>query len=264
MVGWVERVGDGALDRLKRTGGTCLLLFEALVEMVRPPYDLMAVGREIHQIGGRSLGVVGVLGVCFGMAFVQQTGITMKRFGADMYVGRLVALAVFRELGPILAGFMVAARAGSGIAAEIGTMCVTEQLDAMRACGANPVRLLVVPKLIAATIVLPLLTAVANVLGVLGGLVTAVAVVGLDGGYYLSSIPDSLRVGDFAGGLFKTLFFGLIIASVSCYEGLNAGHGSLGVSEAATRTVVRSTILILIADLIITGFMFALGGVLQI
>lgn len=256
----VTHIGNRALGGLDRLGGTFMLFLRAMVEIVRPPYNLGAIAREIHEIGGRSLPVVGVLGVCFGMAFVQQTGITMKRFAADAYVGRLVALAMFRELGPILAGFMVAARAGSGIAAEIGSMRVTEQLDAMRACGANPVRLLVAPKIIAAAIVLPLLTAVANVLGVLGGLVTAVTIVGIDGSYYLASIPDSLQVTDFTSGQVKTVAFGLIIASVSCYEGLNSSHGSLGVSNAATRTVVISTILILIADLIMTAFMFAMGG----
>lgn len=255
-------LGEGALAFLGRLGGMFLLFANAVVEIFRPPFRVAPTVREVYQIGGQSVWVVGVLGLCFGMALAQQTGITLKRFAAEQYVGQLIALGMFRELGPVLTGFMVAARAGSGIAAEIGTMKVSEQIDAMRACGADPVRELVTPKLVASAFSLPLLTAMANVLGVVGGMIIAVALLNMDPMNYLYSVPAAVAPADFLTGLGKTFFFGVIIGTVSCHEGFGAAHGSMGVSRAATRAVVMSCILILIADLVLTGLIFAIGGIL--
>jgi len=263
MMHLLGRLGAATLALLAHVGEILLLLVEATADLVRPPYAVRPTVREMAEIGARSTGVVAVLGLCFGMALVQQTGITLKRFGIEQYVGQLVALGMFRELGPVLAGFMVAARAGSGMAAEIGSMKVTEQIDAMRACGGSPVRLLVVPKVAAAALSLPLLTAMANVLGILGGMLIARLILGMEPHFYLASIPERVQVSDFTSGLAKTFFFGIIIGAVSCREGLSATRGSLGVSRATTQAVVWSCMLILVADLLLTGFIFAVGGILK-
>lgn len=259
--GFVREIGDEARNTMVRIGGMFLLFTETVKEVFRPPYRVMPVVTEVHEIGGKSLGVVIFLGFFTSMAVALQTGLTLKRFGGGAYVGSLVALSMLRELGPVLSGFMVAARAGSGIAAEIGAMRVSEQLDAMRACGANPVRELVMPKLIAAALVLPLLTAAGDLAGLLGGLAMSVGMLDIDVNSYFSNIHRSVHLGDFASGLIKTLFFGLIIATVSCYEGFHASYGSLGVSRAANSAVVTTFILILVADVMLIGFFIAHGGV---
>jgi phospholipid/cholesterol/gamma-HCH transport system permease protein len=262
MIGrYLARMGEGLRSAVMRLGGIFLLFVDAVGEMFTPPYRLRPVLKEVHEIGAKSLGVVAVLGLFTVMALALQTGLTLKRFRGELYVGPLVALAMLRELGPVLCGFMVAARAGSGIAAEIGSMRVTEQLDAMRACGANPTRELVMPKVIASAFVLPLLTVVGNVAGILGGLIMAIGLLGMDAKYYLYSIPRTVTLADYTSGLIKTIFFGMIIASVSCYEGFHATYGSLGVSRAATRSVVATFILILLADVLLIAFFVAHGGI---
>jgi phospholipid/cholesterol/gamma-HCH transport system permease protein len=252
-------VGNEFTDFCLRLGGVAILSLTALKELMLPPYRLWPIIREMHEIGGKSLGVVAVLGLFTAMALALQTGITLSRFQGKMYVGPLVALAMFRELGPVLSGFMVAARAGSGIAAEIGAMKVSEQIDAMRACGASPVRDLVCPKMVASALVMPLLTAAGNAAGVLGGLLVATTMLDMDPYYYINSIRNTVLVSDYMSGLGKTVVFGMLITAVSCYEGLHATHGSLGVSRAANRSVVLTFMLILLSDVLIIGLLLALG-----
>jgi phospholipid/cholesterol/gamma-HCH transport system permease protein len=175
----------------------------------------------------------------------------------------MVALALVRELGPVLAGFLVAGRVGSGIAAELGAMAISEQIDAMKSLGADPVKKLVVPKAIAGFIALPMLTAMADLIGMLGGMVMAMTMLKIPPAYYFNRIRDQLTEGDFASGVLKTAVFGLIIALVPCYYGFRTSGGTEGVGKSATQSVVTSCVLILAADLIITSALFAIGGIVR-
>jgi len=235
----------------------------AFIRLFRRPFEWRATVHEFDVIGYQSAGVVGLLGLFTGMVLVVQTGYTLKRFGAEAYASEMVAMAIIRELGPVLAGFLVAGRIGSGIAAEIGSMAISEQIDAMRSLGADPVKKLVVPKLIAGVIGLPLLTAVANAIGLLGGMAMAFAMLGVRPHYFWTRIQDTVTVGDAVSGIAKTTVFGAIIVLVASYRGLNTTGGTVGVGESATRSVVMSCVLILMADLVLTSFFLALGGIMR-
>ncbi len=245
---------------LRRVGGAATLGMNAFCQAVLPPYQLRAIAKEIDVIGIQSLGVVGIVGLFTGMVLVVQTGFTLQRFRAEVYVGELVALAVFREIGPVLAGLMVAGRVGSGIAAEIGSMQITEQIDAMRALGASPIKKIVVPKFVAIAISLPLLTMVGDILGILGGMIVANATLGLDYNFYLRRVIEVITPGDFISGVAKTFFFGLIIAAIASNEGFHTQGGTVGVARATTATVVLSYVLIIVADLVLTTLFISFGG----
>jgi phospholipid/cholesterol/gamma-HCH transport system permease protein len=214
---------------LAYVGGATTLLFEALLSAVKPPYRFGAILQEIEAIGIQSLTVVNVIAFFTGMVLALQTAYALSRFGAKSFIGVVVAMSLVREIGPVFTGIMVAGRVGSGIAAEIGTMKVTEQIDAIRVMGANPVKTLVMPKLIAAIVSLPLLT-----------------------------ILDSIALQDVASGVGKTFFFGLIIAVIGCHEGMSTSGGTVGVGRATTTTVVVSSILILISDFFLTKIFLTL------
>jgi phospholipid/cholesterol/gamma-HCH transport system permease protein len=237
---------------LAYVGGASQLLFEAIVYAIRPPYQLGLILREIESIGIRSLTVVNVIALFTGMVLALQTAYALSRFGAKGFIGVVVAISLVREIGPVFTGIMVAGRVGSGIAAEIGSMKVTEQIDAIRVMGANPVKRLVVPKVIAAVVALPLLTVVADILGILGGLFISIMELQVNSYYYFTTILDTIALQDVASGIGKTFFFGLIIAVVGCYQGMTTGGGTVGVGRATTSTVVVSSILILVTDFFLT------------
>jgi len=256
-------IGASFLERLEHLGGVALLTIASLRRLFRPPFETGAVIYELERIGWQSTGVVALLGLFTGMVLVVQTGFTLKRFGAEAYVSEMVALAMVRELGPVLAGFLVAGRIGSGIAAELGGMAVSEQIDAMRSLGADPIKKLVVPKGVAAFVAMPLLTAMADLIGVVGGMVMATLTLNIPPHHYINRISNMVTIGDFASGVAKTAVFGAIIAMVSCYYGLKTTGGTVGVGRSATQSVVLSCVLILVADLVLTSAFFAIGGILQ-
>jgi len=243
-------------------GGIALLGASTLRLILLPPYKPGLILREIDNIGARSMAVVGTVTFLIGMVLVVNAAYTMQRYGADIYVGPMVALVMFRELGPVLTGVIVAALVGSGISGEIGAMQISEQIDAMRALGANPVKTLVVPKVIAAAVALPLLTAMADVLGVLGGMLMAVTTLQLSANFYITSITDVVRLSDFTSGVSKTIFFGLIVALVSCHEGFRTTGGSVGVRRSIIVTVVLCFLFIVFADLVLTSLFISFGGFL--
>ena len=233
-------------------GGASKLLFEAIWYAIRPPYQLGFILQEIESIGIRSLTVVNVIALFTGMVLALQTAYALSRFGAKGFIGVVVAISLVREIGPVFTGIMVAGRVGSGIAAEIGSMKVTEQIDAIRVMGANPVKKLVVPKLIAAVVALPLLTVVADILGILGGLFISIMELQVNSYYYFTTILDTIALQDVASGIGKTFFFGLIIAVVGCYQGMTTSGGTVGVGRSTTATVVVTSILILVSDFFLT------------
>jgi phospholipid/cholesterol/gamma-HCH transport system permease protein len=210
---------------------------------------------QFEQIGTLSIPVVLTTALFTGMVLALQAGITLeiKLKGITQFMGRTVALPFIRELGPVLTGLIVTGRIGSAIAAEIGTMAVTEQIDALKTLATPPLRYLGVPRLLACVIMLPVLTVLADVVGLLGGFIVAKGLLGVQANVYWADIPQMVGLGDLANGLAKTFFFGAIIAIVSCYHGFRAHGGAEGVGHATTRAVVWSSILILISDYFLTA-----------
>jgi phospholipid/cholesterol/gamma-HCH transport system permease protein len=239
------------------------LFAETWVFVRNPRRSLRLDGRvllqQLEQIGTLSVPVVLVTALFTGMVLALQAGITLevKLKGVTQFMGRTVALPYIRELGPVLTGLIVAGRIGSAIAAEIGTMAVTEQLDALKTLATPPLRYLGVPRLIACVLMLPVLAALSIVVGLLGGFLVANLLLGIQANVYWGDIPEMVGAGDLVSGLGKTFFFGGIIAIVSCYQGFQTQGGAEGVGHATTRAVVWSSILILVSDYFLTAF-FAL------
>jgi phospholipid/cholesterol/gamma-HCH transport system permease protein len=243
-------------------GGVARLTAVSFMRLFRRPFEFRLMVRELDTIGWQSSGVVGILGLFIGMVLVVNTGETMAELGMAELVSEGVALAMVREFGPVLAGFLIAGRIGSGIAAEIGSMQISEQIDAMRSLGADPIKKLVLPKVMAAIIALPLLTTLANILGIFGGMIMAETMLNISPQKYMTRVLDILTVADFAVGVLKTTVFGLIIAMVGCHFGFRTTGGTVGVGKSATRSVVMGCILVLLADLVIVSGLYAIGGIL--
>jgi len=225
--------------------------------------------QQMDAIGVGSLGIVLLTGFFTGMVLALQSSVQLKTFGATMYIGRLITASMIRELGPVLAGLMVAGRVGSGIAAQLGSMRVTEQIDALNTLGTDPIKKLVTPRVLAALIMLPTLTVINDVAGILGGNVIAVAYVGIPTSLYWQTVWEQIASGgflfryiphDFIHGLVKPFVFGGIISTIGCHFGLKTSGGTEGVGVATTRTVVTASILILIVDYFITQLLLAFLG----
>jgi phospholipid/cholesterol/gamma-HCH transport system permease protein len=214
----------------------------------------------MDTIGVGSLAIVCLTGLFTGMVLTVQSSATLDAFGARPYVGRMVSLSMIRELGPVLTSLMVAGRVGSGMAAELGSMVVTEQIEAMRSLGTDPLRKLVTPRMVGAIVMVPALTVLSDAVGMLGGYFVARFTLRLSTDFYWHSAIDAIRVQDLVMGLAKPLVFGYIIASVSCYLGLTTKGGTQGVGISTTRSVVYASVLILAADyflnLIILHFVY--------
>ena len=224
--------------------------------MFRPPFRFRLLIKQMEEIGANSVPVVVVTALSTGMVLALQSHIGFKRFNAESLVGTVVAMSMTRELGPVLTGLIVAGRAGSSMAAELGTMRVTEQIDALVTLATNPVHYLVVPRFIAGLIMLPILTICADIVGILGGFFVATRVLKANPVIYIRRTRDFLELGDVFNGLFKATFFGMAIALISCYAGFYTEGGAEGVGKATTRAVVISSMLILISDYIMTALLF--------
>jgi phospholipid/cholesterol/gamma-HCH transport system permease protein len=243
---------------VERAGDLALLTGRSFAAMVSPPYEVRAWLRQMEQIGVRSLGVAGITTVFTGMVLALQTAYSLPSLGIKYYIGAVVSKSLVRELGPVLTALIVGGRIGAGMTAEIGTMKVTEQIDAMRSMAADPVKKLVVPKLVATLVMLPALTMIGDALGILGGLFVARVQLGLASGLYLNDVFDSLTLADVFSGLGKAFFFGYFVAIVGCYNGLTTEGGADGVGRATTNTVVLSAILVLVSDFFLTKFFYLL------
>ncbi len=221
--------------------------------------DGRVILEQLEQIGSASVPVVLITALFTGMVLALQASITLevKLKGVTQFIGRTVALPFIRELGPVLTGLIVAGRIGSAIAAEIGTMAVTEQIDALKTLATPPMRYLGVPRFVACVTMMPMLTAMACVVGLLGGYLVAGGLMGITARTFFGDIPEMVGVADLISGMGKTVFFGAIIAVVSCYQGFNTTGGAEGVGHATTKAVVWSSILILVSDYFLTS-LFAL------
>ncbi len=245
-------------DIAAETGGLGVLTGRAFLAMIAPPYEIGLWVRQMEQIGVRSLGVAGITTIFTGMVLALQTALSLPSLGVKYYIGSVVAKSLVRELGPVLTALIVGGRIGSGMTAEIGTMKVTEQIDALRSMAADPVKKLVAPKLVATLVMLPALTVIGDALGILGGLIVAVGTLDLTPGLYLNDVFDKLTISDIFSGVAKSFFFAYFIAIIGCYNGLNTTGGADGVGRATTNTVVLAAILVLVSDFFLTKLFYLL------
>jgi len=251
-----ESLGKWAGRVVSSTGGMTLMLIQAVLWIFVPPLKLRNIFRQMEFVGVNSLFVVILTGAFTGAVLALQSYNALKRFGAESLVGPTVALSMARELGPVLTGLMVTGRAGSAMATELGTMRVTEQIDALYTMAVNPVKYLVSPRILAGVFMMPVLAIVTDFVGVLGGYFVAVKMLGVNSGVYIGRTVDFVQAQDIFDGLIKASVFGLILSIVACYHGFNTTGGAAGVGEAATKSVVMGCVLILVADYFLTSVMF--------
>jgi phospholipid/cholesterol/gamma-HCH transport system permease protein len=237
---------------LDALGEMALLARDAIrLSIARPP-EWRLVLEQLDQIGWRSLSIVNLTALFTGMVLVLQLGSYLERFGAKLFVSRIVGVSLVREMGPVLTALMIGGRVGAGITAELGSMAVTEQVDAIRALGASPVRNLVVPRLLAIMVMLPTLTIVGDLVGVLGGLAIGVAELHVAGSFYLNSLLQVLLITDVLSGVGKSFFFAFFIGIIACRNGLAVTGGADGVGRATTATVVAASVAVLVSDFFLT------------
>jgi phospholipid/cholesterol/gamma-HCH transport system permease protein len=250
--GFFQRMRARADESFFYIGGVADLAMQTMQQLRRGPIERTLIMAQLEQIGVRSLSIVIITSAFIGMVLALQTAYALADFGGKLFVGMIVSLSLVRELAPVLMSLMVGGRVGAGMTAEIGTMKVTEQIDALRALATNPVRKLVVPRVLATTLMFPLLTVIAICLGILGGLLIAVANLNLSANYYLRSVIETVRYNDLASGIGKTFFFGFAISLIACFNGLRTSGGADGVGRATTTTVVTGAITVLIMDFFLT------------
>jgi len=225
---------------------------------MRRPFEFGLLIDQLDELGVRSLNIVNLTAIFTGMVLALQMGQLLSRFGAKVYVSRLMGLSLFREMGPVLTALLVAGRVGSGISAELGSMQVTDQIDAMRSLATNPIKKLVMPRVLATILIMPVLTIFADAVGLLGGLAIAVSELGLTAGYFFSSLTQNTELRDVFSGLGKSVVFGYLIAIIACQDGLDVTGGADGVGRATTSTVVTASVSILVADFFLTKLLMSI------
>ncbi len=250
-------LGATVLGLLAITGRVALFAFDTVSQLVRPPFYAREFGTALIQIGWLSLPVVGMTALFTGGALALQIYAGGARFNAETVVPSIVAIGLTRELGPVLGGLMVAARVASSIAAEIGTMKVTEQIDALTTLSTNPMKYLTLPRVLAATLAVPVLVGVGDVLGIMGGFLVGVGRLDFGAGTYLHNTLDFLEWWDVASGLIKGAVFGFLVALMGCYFGMNSGRGAQGVGRATKAAVVAASVLILASNYLLTELFFS-------
>jgi phospholipid/cholesterol/gamma-HCH transport system permease protein len=255
--GFLASLGATVLGLCAATGHLTLFTGSAVSHVVRPPFYPMELWRQFLRIGYFSLPVVGLTALFTGGALALQIYTGGSRFNAESVVPQIVAIGMTRELGPVLGGLMVAGRVAASIAAELGTMRVTEQIDALTTLSTNPMKYLVVPRVVAATVALPILAAIGDVIGIMGAFLVGVGRLGFNEATYIQTTWDFLEFGDISSGLIKAAVFGFIIAVLGCYHGYNSGRGAQGVGRATTNAVVSASILILASNYVLTEILFA-------
>ena len=243
---------DFAKDQVKAVQDYSLLAYRSIANLFSKPRYFADTLLQADMIGVGSLPIVVLTGFFTGAVLALQTSSTLQQFGSLSLTGQLVSLSMVRELGPVLTGLMVAGRNSSGMASELGSMKVTEQIDAMRAMGVDPTKKLVTPRVFASVVMLFFLSIISDLVGLTGGFMISYTLLGLDANQYWTTAYQSLRFGDVVMGLSKPVLFGFIIASIGCYYGLSAKGGTQGVGRATTQAVVAASVLILVSDFFLT------------
>jgi phospholipid/cholesterol/gamma-HCH transport system permease protein len=249
-------MGSHSIRFLEEAGRIMILFAQTLGWIFRPPLQGREILKQMEEVGVRSFPVVVITAGFTGMVLALQSFTGFKRFGAETMVGTVVALSMMRELGPVLTGLMVSGRMGSAMAAELGTMRVTEQIDALYTLATNPIKYLIVPRFLATVIMLPILVIFADVVGILGGYLVSVQILGTNPTLYFRRTWNFLELEDLYIGLLKAVFFGMILATISCYQGFSTQGGAEGVGRATTKAVVFSSLTILISNYFITAILF--------
>ncbi|MCP4902842.1 MAG: ABC transporter permease [bacterium] len=239
-------------SRLEHLGGATRLAGQVVARIVTPPLEMRETLRQLDRIGVGSVNLTNITALFTGLVLALQTAYTLAAFGARLYIGEVVTLSLVRELGPVLTALMVGGRVGAGITAELGSMTVTEQVDALRSMASDPIRKLVVPRVLACLVALPILTILADAMGIFGGMLIAVFEEGSTATFYFQHAFRLLDFNDIASGLGKSVFFAFLIAVIGCYNGLTARGGADGVGRATTNTVYASAIGVLVADFFLT------------
>lgn len=256
MIGWITDLGERFLDFLHYAGGIAVLTVRTVFWTFVPPFKRRPVLEQMVKIGIDSLPIVFLTCLFTGMVLALQSAYQMQKMEAKLYIASLVALSLTRELGPVLTALVVAGRVGASIAAELGTMKVTEQIDALETLATNPIKYLVVPRFIALFFMLPLLTIYGDIVGILGGYMIGVWRLNILSNLYWDMTWNPLKVKDIATGLIKSFAFAVVICIVACYEGMRVEGGAEGVGAATTRAVVVSFILIIAADCLFTALFY--------
>lgn len=252
-MGYTGRRSVGAaIEFFAFVGGAWKLLVEVTRSLVKPPFYFHLFVEQMYQLGVKSLSIVTITAISTGLVMSLQFGIGLERFGGKLYVPKIVGLSIMRELGPVLTCLMLAGRVGAGIAAEIGSMNVTQQIDAIRALGTDPIKRVVVPRVLAMTLLAPLLTVIANIIGIFGGMFLSFYELNIRPEFYFHEAFTALRMSDFLVGFCKTPVFGLIIAVTACWYGLQTKGGTQGVGQSTTKAVVTASILVTISDFVLT------------
>ncbi len=252
----IEHIGSFVKGPIGQGGRILILLYSTLKWLVQPPFDIKGTAKQMNEIGVNSLPVVLITAMFTGMVLALQSYTGFKRFGAEGLVGTVVALSMTRELGPVLTALIVTGRAGAAMAAELGTMRVTEQIDAMETLATNPVKYLIVPRFLSGLIMLPLLTVISDIVGIIGGYFVTVIILGVNVTTYMRTTWDFLEMQDILSGLYKALFFGAALSLICCYKGFYAEGGAEGVGKATTGAVVLSFMTILISDYFLSAWLF--------
>ena len=233
-------------------GGSTKLIGQMASRLFARPFYFRLFIEQCYSLGVKSLSIVFVTAMSTGMVMSLQFGFGLERFGGKLYVPRVVGMSIMRELGPVLTCLILAGRVGSGIASEIGSMNVTQQIDAIRALGTDPIKRIVLPRVLAMVLMTPLLTVLADMIGIFGGMLISMTELNIDPAYYFNEGLVTLKLADFLAGVTKTVFFGFLIANTACYYGMKTKGGTQGVGQATTRAVVTSSILIVVYDFVLT------------
>ena len=256
LVAFFELIGTQVILFVETMGGLAMLAADALRWLLRRPYRGLLFFQQMQFVGVGSFFIVFLTGLFTGMVFALQTVSGFSRFNAESLVGGAVALALTREMAPVMAAMMTTARAGSAMAAELGTMRVTEQIDALVTMAVNPVHYLVVPRVVAAVIMVPMLTVVFDLVGMLGAYGVAVHLMGVDEGLFIQNLQKLVEPHDILSGVYKAAVFGFLVAVISCYKGFYTRGGAKGVGQATTQAVVLSSVSIFVADYVLSAFLY--------
>jgi phospholipid/cholesterol/gamma-HCH transport system permease protein len=256
----IQDLGRRALVLIGDLGGMSLLAGRTLYDAVTPPYGVRQLLAQMDHIAVRSVSIVAVAGLFVGLVLALQTVYGLARFGAKGTVGIIVGLSMVRELGPVVTAILVGGRVGSGFTAELGSMKVTEQIDAMRALGVNHIKKLVVPRVLVTMLAMPMLTIIADTLGVFGGMAISQYEFNVNYHQYYNTITQYVKLADMVDGLGKTVVFGFLIGVIGCYKGLETRGGTEGLGRSTTGTVVTSSLVVFISDFFLTKFFWWLAG----
>ena len=254
--GFYATIGRKFLDFFRFFAGLARLTVQTLIQIPARPLGVHRFFEQASKIGVNSFPIVTLVAFFIGVILALQTAYIMQKMSSEIYIASIVAVSLTRELGPVITALIVAGRCGAGITAELGTMAVTEQVDALQTMGSNPIKYLVVPRFLSLTVMLPVLTIFANAIGIFGGYLIGVYRLSIRSSLYMNMTFQTLVYKDFYTGLIKTVFFGMIIAIVACFEGLTVKGGAEGVGKATTRSVVNTFILIITADCFFTALFY--------